>query len=248
VVIAVLSPQLCGAQTVEPNRWFLRSDPYLWTANVSGTATIGDVTVPVDRGGGPLSQVSFLGNLFVEVGRNRWSGSFEFGSVSFDDSTAVGGAAPTGTNLDYSYGIFLARLFVVYRLTALDTPQGVSVLAGVRYTSHDLEVRSYSGAPDDEPAFSERWWDPTVGVRYHRPLPANLLVTVSADIGGFGVGSDLAWSATGVLGWRFSRPVGVTLGYRYMWVDYTKPGSAPSESFTYKGNQHGLMLGVLLVL
>jgi hypothetical protein len=74
------------------------------------------------------------------------------------------------------------------------------------------------------------------------------MVTANAEVGRFGNGSDFAWSAAGVLGGRFSRPAGVTLGYRYMWVDYKNPNSGSSEGFAYKGNVHGLMLGVLLVL
>ena len=246
---AVLSPRPGHAQHVEPNRWFFRADPYLWTANVSGTATLGDITVPIDPGSeGIFSQISFLGNLFVEVGRNRWSGLFEIGNISFDGSTVVGGSAPTGTSLGYSYRVFLLRLFAVYRVTALEASQGVSVLAGLRYNSHDVDVDTYDGPPDLDLAFSEGWLDPTVGVRYHTPLPGNFMVTASAEVGGFGIGSEFSWSTTGVLGWRFSRPVGITLGYRYMSVDYRSPGSVPSDSFAYEGNLHGLMLGVLLVL
>ena len=76
----------------------------------------------------------------------------------------------------------------------------------------------------------------------------NFMVTASAEVGGFGIGSQFAWSTTGVVGWRCSRPVGITLGYRYMSVDYKDPGPAPSDSFAYDGNLHGLMLGILLVL
>ena len=244
-VSAVLSPCPGHAQQVEPNRWFFRADPYLWTANGSGTATIGDVAVPLDPGS---QGVSFLGNLFIEVGRNRWSGLIETGNISFDGSSVVGGSAPTGTSLDYSYKVFLARLFAVYRVTALEASQGVSVLAGLRYNSHDVEVDTYDGPQDLDLAFSEGWWDPTVGVRYHTPLLGNFMATASAEVGGFGIGSEFAWSATGVLGWRFSRPVGITLGYRYMSVDYRSPGSVPTDSFAYEGNLHGLMLGVLLEL
>jgi len=234
---------------LRPNRWFFRSDPYLWTAHVSGTATIGDITVPVETGSaGLFSQISFLGNLFVEVGRNRWSGAFEIGNISFDNNTEVGGSAPTGTSVGYSYRIFLLRLLGVYRVTALEASQGVSIFAGARYISHDMDVDSSLGPPDLDLAFSEAWFDPVVGVRYHTPLPGNFMVTVSGDVGGFGVGSEFSWSTSGVLGWRFSRRVGITLGYRYMSVDYKNSGSGSSDSFAYEGNQHGLMLGVLLAL
>lgn len=249
IVSAVLSQRPGHAQQVEPDRWFFRSDPYLWTADISGTATVGDVTVPIDPGSeGTSSEISLLGNVFVEVGRNRWSGVFEIGTVSFDDSTVVGEGAPPGTSLSYSYTVFLFRLMAVYRVTALEASQGLSVLAGLRYNSHDLDVDAYEGPPDLDLAFSEGWFDPTVGIRYHAPLPGNFMVTASAEIGGFGIGSEFSWSTTGVLGWRFSRPVGITLGYRYMSVDYRSPSSVSSDSFAYEGNLHGPMLGVLLVL
>ncbi len=249
LLCAALSPQTGNAQVLEPDRWHLLSDPYLWTAKISGTAIIGDVTVPVDRGSdGVLGELAFFGNLFVEVGRNRWAGALEIGTASFDDSTVVDGAGLTPTTLGYGYEILLMRLIVAHRLTALDVPQGVRVFVGARYSSHKLEVSTPADPTDPDASYSEGWLDPIVGGRFHTPLPGNTFVTVGGDVGGFGIGSDFSWTTSGIIGWRFSQPVGVTLGYRYMSIDYKRPGSASSESFAYKGNQHGLMLGVVLIL
>jgi hypothetical protein len=41
-----------------------------------------------------------------------------------------------------------------------------------------------------------------------------------ADIGGFGVGSELTWQAYGGLGWQVNRSLSTEIGYRYMDIDY----------------------------
>ena len=42
---------------------------------------------------------------------------------------------------------------------------------------------------------------------------------VSGDIGGFGVGSDFAWSALAAVGYRFSRGFATSLGWKILDID-----------------------------
>jgi hypothetical protein len=47
------------------------------------------------------------------------------------------------------------------------------------------------------------WADPMFGARAIWELNPHWNIMVGGDVGGFGVGSDLAWSVTGLVGWRF---------------------------------------------
>ena len=65
------------------------------------------------------------------------------------------------------------------------------------------------------------WVDPFVGMRAQWNINQRLFVAGRADVGGFGVGSDLTWQASASLGWQINETWSTELGYRYMNIDYT---------------------------
>jgi hypothetical protein len=81
---------------------------------------------------------------------------------------------------------------------------------------------------------AEDWWDPYVGVRARLNLTKAIYLTAKADIGGFGVGSDLTWQASGALGCQLTPSLHAELGYRYLYTDYNKDG------FVYDVSQSGV--------
>lgn len=68
------------------------------------------------------------------------------------------------------------------------------------------------------------WVDPFVGVRGYYHLTDRLYGVAKADIGGFGISSDLAWQVYGAVGYKLSKRTTLELGYKYMAVDYTSGG------------------------
>jgi hypothetical protein len=85
---------------------------------------------------------------------------------------------------------------------------------------------------------AEDWWDPYVGVRARLNLSTAFYLAAKADIGGFGIGSDLTWQASGALGCQLTRSIHAELGYRYLYTDYNKDG------FLYEVSQSGLEITV----
>jgi hypothetical protein len=59
-----------------------------------------------------------------------------------------------------------------------------------------------------------------------------------AGLGGFGVGSDMFYEISAVLGYQWSEAIGTSIGYRILDVDYR------SNSFSYDVNQQGLQFGL----
>ena len=70
-------------------------------------------------------------------------------------------------------------------------------------------------------------------------------IKLSGDVGGFGVGTDLAWSATLLAGYRFhfsKRIMGnVLFGYRALYQDFE---SDNEERFVYDAYMHGPYISV----
>jgi hypothetical protein len=90
------------------------------------------------------------------------------------------------------------------------------------------------------------WIDPLVGLRLRHQFTPGHELTLSGDIGGFGVGSQLSWQAVGAYKWTFAQTHGVTwsglIGYRALYVDYSE-GSGDTLC-DYDMLTHGPILGV----
>ena len=109
---------------------------------------------------------------------------------------------------------------VMYRLCECPSdrpntgPITLDAYGGARYTSLSIEVD-----PANFPARErgQAWVDPIVGLKVVAPLCPKWEVQGWADVGGFGAGSDLTWSATAVLGYNFElfdHPATLFGGYR----------------------------------
>ncbi len=85
-------------------------------------------------------------------------------------------------------------------------------------------------------SLSEYWFDPYVGIRARYDLGKAFYLTGKADIGGFSVGSDLTWQASGALGCQLSRSIYLEMGYRYLYTDYN------SNGFVYDVTQSGAQI------
>lgn len=64
------------------------------------------------------------------------------------------------------------------------------------------------------------WVDPIVGCRAQWNINEKWFLACKSDIGGFGVGSELAWTLQATVGYCINPCSSVELGYRYMHTDY----------------------------
>jgi hypothetical protein len=77
----------------------------------------------------------------------------------------------------------------------------------------------------------EDWIDPSLVARATIPLGDQWFLQGRGNIGGWGVGSDLYWQLQGDVGYRPSSRFLMTLGYRYIFMDYDH--GAGSDRFVY---------------
>ena len=97
---------------------------------------------------------------------------------------------------------------------------------------HRALSNSYSRTDD--------WWDPYIGVRGRYQFNDKFYATAKADIGGFGVGADLTWTAEVAIGFQVTPRIYNEIGYRALGVDYEDDG------FTLDTVTHGpqMTLGI----
>lgn len=84
----------------------------------------------------------------------------------------------------------------------------------------------------------EEWFDPFIGLRSQWNFHEKWFLAAKGDIGGFGIGADLAWSLQATVGYQFTHHVSAELGYRHLFTDYSDGG------FTWDLAQAGLYTGV----
>jgi hypothetical protein len=142
------------------------------------------------------------------------------------------------TTFEWGGGYRLLRLAMPNRTV----PFRLDALAGGRYYNYWSSVHATAstkvhGVPDGPRAVeraiaahgSVDWIDPFVGGRFTVPLTDDIEFSFRGDIGGFGVGSDLAWDIVTGLKYRIPyEPLGIhpwfALGYKVLSYDYDKNG------------------------
>lgn len=241
---AGFAPPEAPAPTVAPRPgWALQITPYMWAAGLNGSMSPfrRAPTIHADK---PFSDVLNDLNIggFINVwGRyDRFVVSGDLMYVSTTESHAYGNlpplpvALPPGTvvNAKVDTKQFMATVQGGYRI--LDTPAfTLDATGGVRFwhISNNVTVRALGMSASYGESFG--WVDPVIGARAFLRLTDRLSLQAQADIGGFGAGARLTWSALGTVNYIFTDNISVSAGYKVLDIDYSRGGHV------YKTRLHG---------
>lgn len=239
--------------------WALQITPYMWAAGLEGHISPfrRGPTIGVEKSfSDVMDDLNFGGfiNIWGRYDRFVFSGDIMY--VDTTDSHGVGplpaltipdvGEIPPGGNIDAKVDTrqFTATLMGGYRV--IDTPQfTLDALGGARfwYISNDVRLTGSLGGVSGSVSYDESfgWVDPLAGLRVFLPLAEKLSLQGQVDIGGFGAGSDLTWSALATVNYVFSDRLSASVGYKVLDVDYDHDGhvydtrlSGPVLGMTYR--------------
>ena len=209
---------------------------YLWGIAISGDMTIkgNEQNVEADFG-------DIFGNLngvftvhFDTAWKEKWGGWVDLNWVNLEADKNT----PPGGTVTPKLTMFMSEFAGFYRLNK--DAHKFDFFGGIRYTDIDGKLE-FSG-PLGTQKGNESWVDPMFGLRWRWKFADKWALITRGDIGGFGVGSDFAWSASGLIDWRPWKHVGFLLGYRALYQDYEN-GSG-SEKFVYDATMHGPIIGL----
>jgi opacity protein-like surface antigen len=221
--------------TTTDSDWNVRTALYGWFTAMDGDITVRGNTAPVDVDFSDIiDKIDFAFMGVVEVGRGDWSFAADLFYAKLGADNTVG---PLSFDVDMEQ--FIGN-FVVVRNLVNDGTTRFDVYGGARvsYLSNDLFIdRTLVLAPDIDVSASKTWVDPIIGLRVNHNLSEKLFLRGVADIGGFGIESDLTWQAYVALGYRLSDRSALSIGYRGLGTDFT------DGAFTYDVISHGLILG-----
>lgn len=246
---------LAGEKTPEPqdmvtsadnDRWRFTVAPYIWGAAINGDVTLGPVQEDVDLSIiDILKDFGFGGMLYAEARTPRFGFFTNLLFVRTKDESS--GTVETDVKTDtaqVALGAFYRVLDWHWGKSLGGQPLSVALepLAGVRWSYLRGEVE-FSGGPVNLPQAdrSESFFDPIVGARVSSDLSEAWLALISADVGGFHVGSDYSWNVQGHVGYRatvLGLPAIFSVGYRALHQKYQ------SGDFKWEVTQHGPMLGM----
>jgi hypothetical protein len=191
--------------------WSFRVTPYLWLPTLNTETAIGDRPA-AESSVSVLEVLDFAALVTGEARKGRYTilGEFNYLDLS-QDSSGPGGLVRAETGVD---GV-LASIMGGYAF-ASDDRLRVEGLAGARLWSLNASV-DFATIP--EVSTSETWVDPIVGLRATYAVTDAITVQGMADIGGFGVGSEVQWEVIARIGYTISDGLTLAGGWRHLDVD-----------------------------
>ncbi|MGI8397213.1 hypothetical protein ACRYWZ_12595 [Agrobacterium deltaense] len=240
--------------------WAFQATGYLWATGLNGNISPfrRAPTLHVEKSfSDVMDDLNFGGFLNIWGRYDRFVLSGDLMYVDTTDSKAAGPlpalqipglpTLPAGAAIDANVDTqeFMATLQAGYRIVDADG-FSLDALAGARFwhisnavavtASHPL-IGSVSATYKE----SFGWVDPVIGARAFFNLTDKLSVQGQVDIGGFGAGADLTWSALATVNYIFTDTLSVSAGYKVLDVDYSDDGyvfdsrlSGPVLGLTYR--------------
>lgn len=141
-------------------------------------------------------------------------------------SVGSAGTAAPGIPVSSEIDLLAVDLAVSYRVVEQGLHEelhgALDAYLGARIVSLDLSAAAGTGAADG----GDEWVDPILGAELRLVEREKWELTVRGDVGGFGIGSDLTWSALLAMRYRFTPNFSLALGYRWLDIDYESGGGA----------------------
>lgn len=218
------SPAAAGAPAPSSSGWEHQVALYVAGVGMSGEAAVGNLGVDVDLSFSEILDQMEIGGMAAYRGeKGDWAimANALFVGLGATKDLPLGGTAEAD---------FDQTLFEVDGARRFAKP--LEFYFGARLVGIDatLEARLINGTTL-EGEEKKTWVDPLVGLRYETPLGKSWSFVGRADVGGFGLGSDLAWQAMAHFDWRISPHFGAAFGYVILDIDYDD-GSG-SDYFLY---------------
>jgi hypothetical protein len=224
------------SQDAADGRWHYLVQPFVMFPNMKGETGIGNLPpAPIDEDPSDIFEhLQWGAMLFAEARNDRWAFSSD---VLFMDLEAD----VTAGNLIGGGGVDVSQ--IGWELAAMRRlGPWFELGVGVTYNQIDVDVDVAIGGSTLSAGLEEEWIDPTVVARAGFPIGGKWSFQARANLGGFGVGSDLMWQLQADVGYRRSERWSFAFGYRVIDIDYDQGRN--SGRFVYDVQTFGPVLKV----
>jgi len=228
--------------------WQYEFTPYLWGAAMKGDVQGGTLPkISVDASFSDITKVLDFGLMGAfEARKGQWGLLFDaiYMDLSTDGTASRTGPGPIGATAtaNASFGMKQTVVAAALAYRAVEGRSPVDVFGGLRYIKLEADAVIEGGffALTRTVALSDKrdWVDPYIGARIKHALNDRWSLTGYADVGGFGIGSDISWQLSAGASYDFTKSVSGIFGYRMFYADYDKSG------FLYDMKNQGAYAGV----
>jgi len=207
--------------------------PYLWFASLDGT--IGVDPLPTVRVVAdlpePLVNLDFAFADTFTARKGPWVvlSDVTYTKLGIDETVS-------SSKVEIDSVLLWASLAGGYAV--VDAPGGrVEVFAGARYMLLDNDGRSVGGVTASI-SKADDWLDPIVGFVARGQVAERWSVGLLANVGGFGVGSDLSYEFLPRVSYAWNEIISLNAGYRLLTMDFE------SSRLEYDVRESGWIVGV----
>lgn len=217
-----------------PDKWNFVVTPFLLIPNVSGH--VQSKNLSEDFGIGPSEFISSLTGTFMLDGEISKGKFFANAAYVFTDNevekilwTSQNGNYSLVASPELKKHIFEFKPGMRFRL---GDKFMLDPYAGFRYTNYYLLGTIEGTINYNELNEKIAFWDPIIGLQAHFYPHPRIPIELKADVGGFGVGSELTWSAILNTGYTVSPTIDLMIGFAVLENQYENESSL--------GNKYGL--------
>lgn len=211
------------AQSASPSSdegWQFTVAPYLMGASLDGTVSVNGREAEADVSANDVfdhMDAGFMGMFAARKG--NWGLVADVVFVKLDVPSEMPPA-------DFKPTIGIYSLAGVRRLAPW-----ADVTLGARWNRLNAVIDLKPPMPPVHVDKTRDWVDPVVGVVLRTPLERRLHATLIADVGGFGIGSDITWQVFPTAGVRLAKWASFDAGWRFLKVDYETGEGASRFSY-----------------
>ena len=197
-------------------KWHFTTGPYLLAPSMKGDVAIKGFPVDVNVDPGTIiDNLDFGMMLFFEAATDKWAVNFDLLYMDL----GKGGLTPLGRAAEVDIKQLAITVNGLYRVNSW-FEVGLagrinSIEAGVKIAEGELGV-----LPAVDVSGTETWFDPLIAIRGMTQLNNKWRLGMYGNIGGFGMGSDLAWEINPFVGYQFGKLFEIAVAYRWLGMDY----------------------------
>jgi len=229
--------------------WEYRLSPlFLWGMGISGDATIGDATAPLDLGFSDIwDNLEVVFTLHFEASKDKWTIFSEIQYVDLGPEVTLS-LGPVDALADIGFKNTMFELGGAYAFRETQNTRW-EVLGGLRYTDQDIDVK---GTVTFEPPINERtlnikggdsWTHAIVGTRFFGTMSDDWTFIARTDVG-YGGSDNKAFNAAAMFDYRFKNWGSVFFGYRYLNYDYDN--EKVDDTYAFDAYQSGPLAGLTI--
>lgn len=239
VLTGICTTSALAQDTTTTKNWEFNLAPfYLWGVMIDGDLSLGTNTATLDV---PFSDIAdnleaaFIVH-FEGMHRSNWGFLVDINYIEVSNDVDL--PTPFDASIDVDFKSTLGEFAGLYRIRR--DQHNFDIIAGGRYVRMQNTVTTSRG-PELVDADID-WVDPFAGLRWSYHFANQWTFIARGDVGGFGVGSDIAAKGAALIDWQPFKYVSFLAGYQALYMDYSD-GSG-RDQFNFDATMHGPVVGI----